>query len=164
MIKRRILYALCVLITMGAIFCFSTQSGVDSNKVSDVIVNPITNETKAKSDKEFDTETEQKKYWDNIKGKIQVAVRKCAHAFNFALLAFFVYMFLRSCNLNTTDALIITLVFCACYAGTDELHQKFVDGRTPRFTDVCIDLFGGVVSMTIVWLAGKINRLTAGRR
>lgn len=36
------------------------------------------------------------------------------------------------------------------YAGTDELHQLFVEGRSSEFRDVCIDSAGVVLGIAIV--------------
>ena len=33
---------------------------------------------------------------------------------------------------------------CMLYAVTDEFHQGFVDGRSPKVMDVCIDTAGGI--------------------
>ena len=42
------------------------------------------------------------------------------------------------------------------YAASDELHQKFVDGRSAEIRDVCIDTCGVILGILLVILAGKI--------
>ncbi|HKW89688.1 MAG TPA: VanZ family protein [Candidatus Acidoferrales bacterium] len=38
------------------------------------------------------------------------------------------------------------------YACTDELHQTFVPGRGPAFTDVMLDTFAGALAQAVAWL------------
>ena len=42
------------------------------------------------------------------------------------------------------------------YAASDELHQKFVDGRSAEIRDVCIDTCGVILGILLVILAVKI--------
>ena len=44
---------------------------------------------------------------------------------------------------------------CLVYAVSDEIHQGFVDGRTPKVLDVGIDTLGGLAGagfILIIWL------------
>ena len=40
------------------------------------------------------------------------------------------------------QSVVFTLLLCIGYAITDELHQAFVPGRTPKLLDVLIDSSG----------------------
>lgn len=154
--KRRILWGVCVIATMAAIFGFSSQTYDQTMKTSDVIVKPIENTVK-KDSSEFESEKEEQDYIKKLEGKIDVAVRKSAHMIIFGVLALFVYMLCKSFGMSDADAIIMTLVICAVYAGSDELHQKFVDKRNSQFTDVCVDEFGAVVGVVIVSIVKKIK-------
>lgn len=153
--KRRILWSLCVVATMATIFGFSSQTYDQTMKTSDVIVKPIENTVK-KDSSEFESEKEEQDYIKKLEVKIDVAVRKSAHMIIFGVLALFVYMLCKSFGMSDADAIIMTLVICAVYAGSDELHQKFVDKRNSQFTDVCVDMFGAYVSLTIIRIMSKI--------
>jgi VanZ family protein len=147
-----------MLFMMVVIFMFSTQNFTETMKTSDTIVNPIENQIKANSSKTFEDETAETKYWKTIKSKLDKLVRKSAHAFNFCLLGLFAMLFFKSLGLETGDAVMAAIAICAVYAGSDELHQKLVDGRNSRFEDVCIDMFGAWIGITITYLGGKIKK------
>jgi hypothetical protein len=153
-----------MLLTMAAIFCLSTQNGTDTNKTSGVVVKPIESRIKASSDKTFENEKAKNDYWKKVKNKINVAVRKSAHAIIFGVLGLFTILFFTSLGLNMDDAIVCTIVLCGLYAGSDEFHQHFVDGRTPRFSDVCIDMFGAWVSVLLVYVKGKLKAANVKRK
>jgi VanZ family protein len=148
-----------MLFMMVVIFMFSTQNITDTMKTSDTIVTPIENQIKASSDKTFEDEKAETDYWKKIKGKLDKLVRKSAHAFNFCVLGIFTMLFFKSLGMKTEDAIMVTIALCALYAGSDELHQKLVDGRNSRFEDVCIDMFGTWIGITLTYLGGKITTL-----
>lgn len=156
--KRRILWSLCVVATMAAIFAFSSQTHEQTIKTSDIIVKPIENSVK-KDSSEFESEKEEQDYIKKLEGKLDKAVRKSAHIVIYGILALFVYLLCKSFGMSDADSIIMTLVVCAVYAGTDELHQKFVKGRTSQFADVCIDEFGCVISLVVLYLISNVKKL-----
>ena len=87
---------------------------------------------------------------------------KVAHAFEYAVLAFFFLRALDSSGARRTGAAIIavTAVFCALYAASDEMHQSFVPGRVPDWLDFLSDI-GGTAVMAGLWalFAEKHRRL-----
>ena len=46
-------------------------------------------------------------------------------------------------------SLVLCIIICFIYAGSDEYHQTFVDGRTGQFSDVLIDTAGSIVGASI---------------
>ena len=55
--------------------------------------------------------------------------------------------------LSTRNRIVFCIIFGMMYAASDELHQKFVDGRSAEIRDVCIDTLGvvfGVIIATFV--------------
>ncbi len=44
------------------------------------------------------------------------------------------------------------------YAVTDEFHQSFVPGRTPRVTDVLIDAAGAALGIALVWWRSGVGQ------
>ena len=154
--RKSLFYFLCIVATLVGIFMFSAQDSKDTAKTSDTIVKPIENRIKTKSDKTFKTEKAEKDYWKKINHKVDKFVRKTAHGIIYGVLGFFTIMFLRSIGVPMGDAIVLTMMLCGGYGACDELHQKGVEGRTCRFSDVCIDMFGAWVTTTCVYVADKI--------
>ena len=82
-------------------------------------------------------------------------VRKLAHFSEYALLGASVATFVHALHSGKRRRLLCVLSWlpCVAYAGTDELHQMFVDGRGPALLDVAIDSCGalaGVLAMALV--------------
>lgn len=76
-------------------------------------------------------------------------VRKFAHFTEFSGLGFLI---------NTAlyysigkQKLPLGIAICSAYAGTDEIHQIFVDGRSCQFTDWALDT-AGIVTGAIIFL------------
>lgn len=154
---KRVVYGVCVVAVMTVIFLFSSQNYDETMQTSDLIVKPIENVIKENTDKTFETEKEEESYFKKIEGKLDIAVRKGAHMTLFAILAIFVFLWLKSFNIDNYNAAMFTLVICGLYAGFDELHQNFVNKRDTRFTDICIDEFGAVISMFFIWTKDKLG-------
>lgn len=157
--KKSLFYFICILITMAGIFMFSSQNFDNTMKTSDTIVKPIENRIKSKTDKTFETEKAEKDYWKKVELKLDKLVRKTAHGIIFGVLGLFVMLFLKSIGLKTEDAIMLTMIFCGLYAGSDELHQKLIKGRDCRFEDVCIDMFGSWVAVLGIYIRDKIVHL-----
>jgi len=83
---------------------------------------------------------------------ILVAVRKCAHVTEYAILAFLLWRSLRSfpaLRTKSTMCFGAVLLGCALFATSDEFHQTFVKSRTPSVRDVCLDIAGAFVGLLI---------------
>ena len=156
---KRVVYGICVIAVMTIIFLFSNQNHDETMQTSDLIVKPIENVIKNNTDKNFETTEEEQSYFKKIEKNLDVAVRKCAHTVLFAILALFIYLWLKSFNIDNYNAVMLTLVICGLYAGFDELHQHFADKRNARLTDVCIDECGAVISMILAWINVKIRNI-----
>lgn len=74
-------------------------------------------------------------------------ILKSFHLIEYAILAMLVYFAIRKTN---TSVYISYL-----YAVTDEIHQSFVPGRTPKFSDTLIDLLGIFIGLAILFLVKK---------
>ena len=150
---KRVVYGLCAIAVMAVIFLFSSQNYDETMKTSDLIVKPVENVIKENTNKTFETDKEKESYFKKIEDKLDIAIRKCAHMTLFAILAIFVFLWFKAFNLDNYSAVIMTFVVCGLYAGFDELHQHFVDKRNARLTDICIDEFGAVIGMCLVWFS-----------
>lgn len=156
MFVKRFVYSLCVLTVMVVIFGFSNQTYEQTMKTSDMIVKPIESGVMADTS-DFENEKEEQDYIKKLESKLDKAVRKSAHMIIFGVLAVFVYLLCKSFGMHDADAIMLTLLACGLYAGTDELHQKFVNGRTSQFTDVCVDEMGTIISLMCIWVIKKFR-------
>ena len=78
--------------------------------------------------------------------KVDHPVRKTAHACEYALLA---ALFFAAAGMlrNTKMRYIMAWLLTTVYAGTDEIHQLFVPGRSGQLSDVCLDSAGAVAGV-----------------
>lgn len=70
-------------------------------------------------------------------------IRKIAHMTLYAILAF-----CAACS-QIKPSFKKVLLFCACYACTDEFHQLFIPGRSGEIRDVCIDSLGACIGFLL---------------
>lgn len=70
-------------------------------------------------------------------------IRKTAHMTIYAILAFY-----AACS-QIKPSFKKVLLFCACYACTDEFHQLFIPGRSGEIRDVCIDCLGACIGFLL---------------
>lgn len=69
-------------------------------------------------------------------------IGKSAHVLLFALLAVSLY--------RATRRYEVTFLLAFIYAGTDEWHQSFVIGRTPRISDIGFDMLGVTLALLLL--------------
>jgi len=92
---------------------------------------------------------------------IELVVRKLAHFSEYAVLA---VLMNRALRLNGFPAdYLLSLLFSALYACTDEFHQSFVPGRSMELRDVLIDTAGAAFGLLIVFCCRMICKRTAGK-
>lgn len=151
---RVILIALIVL-WMSTIFGFSAENGTQSQSLSDKITIRVINLLNA--DYDCMSIAQQQEYFSTI----SFFVRKTGHFGEYAILGILIVMFImtferiRSLKRVGMLPILITTLVGMIYAATDEIHQGFVDGRSPKVMDVCIDTAGsfvGAVFFVILWL------------
>jgi len=89
-------------------------------------------------------------------GRVVFAIRKCAHAGEYGLLAVLVLAALggtfrllpRTWSWRRAGG---ALLICAGYAVSDEVHQAFVPSRFGNPVDVLIDTAGAVAALLMLW-------------
>ena len=143
---RVILIALIAL-WMSTIFGFSAENGEQSQSLSDKITIQVVHILKS----DYDTMEE---YFNQV----SFFVRKTGHFGEYGILGVLISTFLLTFekirNKKRYIVILITTIIGMVYASSDEVHQNFVDGRSPKVMDVCIDTTGcfmGVVFVTIIW-------------
>lgn len=135
---------------MGVIFFFSAQNGEHSSGVSDGVMAQIVrffipgfaqmNEIKQQSVLETGT----------------FLIRKTAHFSEYAVLGMLLYNLIKTWNWRWQG--IAAWGIAIVYAVSDEFHQMFSDGRTPKITDVAIDACGAATGILLCVLVGVLIR------
>lgn len=145
--KKIIISWLLVIIWMIVIFWLSSMDSDLSNRRSKTTINKVIATTVEKTDINNATSQQQTKAnISRVVDKLNMPLRKCAHATAYFVLALLLINALTISKVNLKKALIITIIVCFLYACTDEYHQTFVDGRTGQFTDVLIDTTGALIA------------------
>ena len=123
------------VLLMIIIFIFSSAPADDSNRQSGLIINAIT----------F--------LFPNLKDveSLVTIVRKIAHFTEYAILGFFIA---RAFKLSKASPW-FSILACAIYAGSDELHQSFIPGRSAEVKDVVLDTVGATFGVLIYWLTHR---------
>lgn len=146
---RVILIALIVL-WMATIFGFSAKNGTQSQSFSDKITIKVVQILKPDYN---DLNTDNQ---DAFFSRVSFVVRKMGHFGEYAILGILFACFwltfekIRTLKKSEIKMILITAVICMLYAATDEFHQGFVDGRSPKLVDVLIDTLGGMAGAGIV--------------
>ena len=92
-------------------------------------------------------------------------IRKCAHFLAYLVLGIIVLFAMRRIGFSGKKGILWTLLICISYAITDELHQGFVPGRTPKLMDVVIDSSGALLGIGLfrLFIEGGWKQLIARR-
>ena len=152
------------------------QSSALSTKITTAIVRIFSNDNKSqsasenKNDTDKNTTTTQKPSTEKPTGttnknensgatltkeqqalvkKSHTPIRKLAHMLEFGSLATLSLLFLITWPGKLWWRYLVALGFTLMYAGTDELHQLFIDGRGPQLSDVFVDFWGALIACTI---------------
>lgn len=134
----RVLLTIMIIMWMSVIFGFSSADGETSQSTSDKITKVVVDNC-YKSYSDLPNERQQE-----IWNKISFAVRKIGHFGEYAILAVLISTLMLTFNKIATRKryLVSVVILCCIYAMTDEFHQSFVAGRSPKVFDVCVDTTG----------------------
>lgn len=144
--KKRIILGILVILIFTIIFMFSSENGTKSQSVSEGFTMNILNI--------FPTTKNMKKEEKNkIVKKSQFVVRKIAHFTIYLCAGLSVAGFIVTYeNLSTKKKILIAFLICFLYAISDEIHQMFSSGRSPRVFDVFIDSLGSITGILIIYM------------
>lgn len=137
--QRKLLILLAVVFWMAIIFKLSAQPGEQSNLLSSNVTGVIVSLT-------------QRFRPDVNLESLNHLIRKCAHFLAYLVLGVIGLFAMRRIGLTGKRGVGFALLLCIAYAITDELHQSFVPGRTPKLTDVLIDSSGALLGIGIYLL------------
>lgn len=141
--KKRILFAVLVIVWMITIFCFSNEDGDTSQGTSDVITNAIIN---VNQELEKNRET------------ISFCVRKLAHFSIYFVGGILLFEFYSTFDVTKKRIFGMSALTGICYACFDEFHQLFISGRSGQFRDVCIDSTGVIIALIIMMVIARMKK------
>lgn len=129
---------------MALIFAFSAQKAEQSDQTSTGVIEMLA--------KLFypGFETLDKEKQQTVVESFQFVVRKAAHMTEFASLGVLLCAFAFTFGPGFRNFL-LSFLFGAFYAGTDEFHQLFVEGRSCQLSDVLVDACGVLIGMTVFY-------------
>lgn len=143
-----VLLWLLTVATAVSIFCFSAEDAKESTETSGKVVRAVAEVAVP----EYKNMTPKQQ--DNFVESVMKYVRKAAHFTIFGFFGLWLYMLLG--RYRKSLAFPLAILISLAYACTDELHQRFVSGRTGQLKDVAIDLGGAVVGACIALLLSFI--------
>ncbi|WP_242826127.1 VanZ family protein [Butyrivibrio sp. VCB2006] len=143
---------------MCLIFSFSGQDADTSSELSfqvGVKVFSVANDA-------FDKGWSMKRI-EQLSEKSQYYIRKTAHFTEYFVLAVTVAFPLYVYGIRGIWLVILAGGYCIVFAGFDEYHQSFIDGRSPQKKDVLIDSCGVILGVIITRIIGWTGRMTVFR-
>lgn len=133
----RYILIICIIILCCKIFSFSSQSGEVSKNTSSRFTVMLL--------KIFNIENDELavQIFDPI-------VRKIAHFSVYMLLGILLMCASETFKWQRVYKFDFSTMFALLFASSDELHQRFVPGRSGEFADVCLDTVGAMIGVIIV--------------
>ncbi len=144
---KKIIKIFLIIIWMGVIFAFSSDTGEASTKKSDSIIINIYQIFNKKELKEKDKE--------KIINSVVYPVRKIAHLSEYLILGFLITSLVSEYTLIDRKAILLSIILCIIYASSDEIHQLFSVGRSARILDVIIDTIGSSIGTLFYFIIDK---------
>ena len=151
----RILTTALTAAMMIVIFCFSMEDAEKSDQTSANISKEVVHVVHPDYDQK--PPEIQRGYFDGV----QHFVRKTAHFTEYTLLGLLIRLCLASWFGKRKWLFPAAWGAGTLYAGTDELHQLLIDGRSGQWSDVLLDS-GGVLTGALI--AGLILAMTWKRQ
>ena len=148
--KRRIIkwtirqfLLLMIIAWMFIIFGFSSEDGESSQSLSDVITYKVIDVIYP----DYDSYSADRQ--EAIRSDVSFLVRKTGHFGEYAILGLLIATFMLTFKKirKRIRYVVIGEAVCIIYAITDEVHQGFVDGRSPKLMDVGIDSAGAMAGI-----------------
>lgn len=143
LILKRIIFMMMLISTFCVIFQFSAQDGAKSSSVSTKVTNKIVDVI---SKVKHVSSQDRTRYVN----KLQPYVRKLAHFSIYTLVGFSIMGFFCTFDIRNKYKLLWSLLIGIVYASSDEIHQSFTPGRSPRLFDVGIDTLGVITGIFIM--------------
>lgn len=146
--KINIIRTIIIILLLGTfyiIFGFSSQNGEESGNLSGKIAKFVIEQLPIQK-------TQQ------ILKRAEGIIRKIAHFSIYTVVGFLLMSFVSTYHLKENKRIGISLLIGIMYATTDEIHQKFVPGRSCQITDVIIDSMGVLLGILLLLTILKIHK------
>lgn len=155
----RIIMLVVTIALMITIFCLSAETAKESSATSRGLIKKVISVFV----KDFyDLPLEKQ---NAIAAPFQFIVRKSAHFTLYFLLGVSsLISFLTYNKPNNKLKCLISAGFCLAYAVSDEIHQRFVPGRSGELRDVAIDFCGAVLGICIIMIGYKLLKRKGKRK
>ena len=150
--KKVIVGIILSIIWMAVIFSFSARTSNELDLNNNIIVNGIAHIINSDFDNMIIDDKKE------LLSTISFFVSKTAHFSEYAILAFFLFYafaFVKKYGIRYTIIVFISFL----YAISDEFHQRFSSGRTPRAQDVLIDTLGAFAMVLFIEFILTIYRM-----
>ena len=148
----RIILIIMIIINCATIFKFSSQESEKSSGVSGTVVTKIV-ETNPKT---RNLKNEEK---EKIKEQITTPIRKTAHFTIYTCLGALLFLCANTFETTSKKKYATSFTLGAIYACTDEIHQKFVSGRSCELRDVGIDSLGVIFGICLAMGITKLGSI-----
>lgn len=148
----KIFKLIALILWMILIFLFSNQNGNESSALS----NGFINNTIIKVYEVFHPLASEEEKLEVVR-EWSYPIRKLAHFTVYLVLGILAFLNLKEYTLIGKKEICLLLVFCFLYAISDEIHQRFVPGRSCELKDVFIDTCGSLIGISIAYFVGKIH-------
>ncbi len=151
---KRIILLILTIIWIITVFSFSNEeaskSKITSGRIAAKIVE-LTNKGISKQEK-----------IKKVK-ELQHIVRKTAHVTLYTIGGVLLFLFCNTYDIGLKKKIIYAIIVGGSYAAFDEIHQSFVPGRGPQFSDVILDTtsvaFGIIVVLMVLNLIKSIPKI-----
>ena len=146
-IVLRIIFICMFIFVLGFIYYNSSKDFDTSNQISYKVLDKVQGII-------------TKIYGEDIESyKLNLLLRKFAHAFEFFILAMVAIIVFKSLRISSINSIIYSLFIVLLWAVFDEYHQIGVPGRNSRVTDVIIDFCGGTIGAMLVSVVYSIKNM-----
>lgn len=136
---NKLIAILFVLISIGGMFYFSTQTAIDSSIQSQFFIDLIYKLSGVRLN--------------------SYIIRKLAHVFMFMMISVSIVIFVYMISNNIIVSIGISSLISIGYACLDEYIQTFIEGRSGNIKDVMIDCIGVIIGILIIggliWIIKK---------
>ncbi len=148
----RVLTTALTVTVMMLIFRFSMEDAEQSDQRSGFVSQAVIRTVYPDYDRK--TPEEQQVCYDNI----QHLVRKTAHFLEYAVLGLMIRLCIESWFGSRKGMMGAAWAAGTVYAGTDELHQLLIDGRSGQWSDVLLDSSGVITGVLAAYVILRVSR------
>lgn len=149
---KKIIYTILLIIWMVVIFLFSNQNAAKSESISDKVTSGVIDIAETITNQEVKNEKRS-----TLIEETRFFIRKSAHFTLYFILGILTYLTFSSYSIK--NPILYSISFCFLYAGSDEIHQIFSDGRTAKLLDVFIDTIGASIGILLILLVKKKTKI-----